>query len=69
MHKLTSTGAILSDSVVVVVVRTKAPASHLPRADEDDHAKFYRYGAPHGGLRPPVLSYKIKVNFFGLAVF
>ena len=41
-------------------------------ADKDDHMKMnaqvYRYGAPHGGLRPPVLYYEINTaaeNNFG----
>ena len=59
MHKLTSMGAMLCD--VVVVLRTKAPASHLTLTKMNIRKwmhGFYRYGASHGGLRPPVLRLK-----------
>ena len=54
MYRLTGMGAMLCD-VVVVVVRTYAPASHMPLIMMPMKKRmdgFYRYGAPHGGLRP-----------------
>ena len=58
MYRLTGMGAMLCH--VVVVVRTYAPANHMPLIMMTMKKRmdgFYRYGAPHGGVRPPELRY------------